>query len=324
MERKKKLKERIVIWALDPFHGRTPEHVRAALYVENLARILRAKVEPVFILSPNVFYLPIDYFVPPEKSEYITIAQRELNSLLQSFGSKRFLPGRVLCDDAFTRRGTIQTFVTYAKGRNAVLIFSPTQGRRGLPRFWLGSFTETLLMYSPIPIITVNPKTKAKLRFQNVIYPTDLSSHSQKTLNAFLPVAKLMNAKIHLLHGLQGSMTNATLAYEGLSDVAFNFYTQEMKRIKKSREKQIGAWAKICKSHGVNTTTEIAEDQTQVLDTVLKVAKRKKANLIAMATTSGPFENLMTGGITRQVVRYADIPVWIMHQQRRSSDGTKS
>lgn len=316
--------ERTIIWALDPFHGRKQNHAKSAFYVENLGRILRAKVEPVFILSPNIFYFPMDYIVPPEKSEFIVIAQRELDILLKNFTSKIFLPGRVLYDDAFTLRGTIQTFIAYAQDRKALLIFSPTHARKGFPRFWLGSFTETLLMNSPIPVITVNPKTKAGLRFQNVIYPTDLSKLSQKSLNAFLPVARLMNAKVHLLHGLQGDMPTAALASEGLSDVAYNFYSQEMKRIKKVREKKIHSWVKFCKKHGVETTAEIAENQTQILETVLKSAKEKKANLIAMATTSGPVENLMTGGITRQVVRYADVPVWVMHQKRRKSDGTQS
>lgn len=319
-----KSRERTIIWALNPFHGRKSEHIKSALYVENLARILKAKVEPTFILSPNVFYLPMDYFLPPEKSEFIVIAQRELDNLLQNFNAKHFLPGRVLYEDAFTLRGTVHTFITYAQDRKAILIFSPTHARRGIPRFWLGSFTENLLMYSPIPVITVNPTTKTALSFQTVIYPTDLSRLSQKSLNAFLPVAKLMNAKVHLLHGLQGDVTTAALASEGLSDIAYNYYTQEMKHLKKRREEQIRGWAKLCKKQGVFTTTEIAEDQTQVLETVLKAAKRKKANLIAMATTSGPVENLMTGGITRQVVRYADVPVWVMHQKRRNSDGTKS
>jgi nucleotide-binding universal stress UspA family protein len=315
MERMKK--ERIIIWALDPFHGKKQDHVKAALYVENLARNLKAKVEPTFILSPNVFYLPMDYFMPPEKSEFINVAQAELDELLRNFNSKNFLPGRVLYDEAFTLRGTVSTFISYAQDRKALLIFSPTHARKGLPRFWLGSFAETLLMYSPIPVVTVNPRVRGPLRFHTVIYPTDLSEPSQKSLSAFLPVAKLMNAKVHLLHGLQGYTTTAALASEGLSDVAYNYYAKEMKRIRRTREKQIQAWARLCKRHGVPATSEVAEDANEVLQTVLKTAKRKHANMIAMATTSGPLENVMTGGITRQVVRYADVPVWVMHQSSK-------
>ncbi len=305
---------RLIIWAFDPFHGNKSDHTRTALYVENLARSLNAKIEPVFILSPNIFYFPMDYLVPPAKEDFIDTAEREMETILSQFQSKYFLAGKVLYEEAFTLRGTVNSFIKYARDRKATLIFSPTQARRGFPRFWLGSFTETLLMYSPVPVITVNPQVKGPLRFHTVIYPTDLSDASKATLISFLPLAKSFNAKIHLLHALQGFGTVSALASEGLSNVAFSYYNKEIKRIRAKREKQLQSWIKLCKRYGVGTTAEILASEKQVLDMVLKSAKKNHANLIAMATTSGPVENVMTGGITRQVVRYSEVPVWVMHQ----------
>lgn len=303
-----------LIWAVDPYNTDSKSLIKSAFYVDKLAKDLNAKVEPAYILSPNTFYLPTDYFIPPTEKEFLVAAKNKLDTTLEKLDSNNFLPGRVLRDDSYTLRGTCNTFIEYAKDQNASFIICNTHARRGIKRFWLGSFAETLIMYSTLPVVTINPKTQSSLKINNVLFPTDLSDSSKRSLEDFIFYARKFGARLHILHVTQGFRQIAALANEGLSEVGYKFYYEEMKKIKRQSEKRIKLLVNSCKQKGVPTTWQIVETKAGVLDEILKIAQKKKANLIAMATTSGPIESVVTGGIARQVARYAESPVWISHQ----------
>lgn len=300
-----------IIWAIDPFKTDKQTLTKSALYLDQLARDFRVKVRPTYILSPHTFYLPIDYFVPPTAVDFVRQARTKLEELLKSVKSPNFLPGNVLYDDSTTLKGTVDTFVENAKDENALLIFATTHGRKGLRRFWLGSFVETLLMYSAIPTISINPSSKVLAKPNSILLPTDLVKNSKKVLSKILPLAKRLNAKISILHVLRSPVME--LGMEAVGPMNYSYYEKAWDDIKKSAQKKLDNWVEQTKKAGVRCEGTLIESADSISDVIISMSKAKKANLVAMASVSGPVENILTGGITRQIVRYNDCPTWIVH-----------
>jgi nucleotide-binding universal stress UspA family protein len=295
----------LIIWAVDPYNIEKSLLTKSIIYLEKLARDLGAKIKPVYILSPNSFYLPTDYFIPPTMPDFARHAKLELDETLSKIKSKAFLPGTVILDSSNSLRGAAATFIENAKDEKALCIFATTHGRRGLPRFWLGSFVETLLMYSPIPVIALNPTTKSSSNISSILLPTDLSKSSSKSLQKIIPLAKRLNAKIYILHVLRH--------FEGTAWGDYSMYTDTKEEVKASAQKRLSTWVKTCEKARIPCEAVIVDTFDSVTDAILKVAKEKNVKLVAMAALSGPIENVLTGGITRQVVRYGECPTWVVH-----------
>lgn len=300
-----------IIWALDPFKTEKKLLIKSAVYLEKLARDLDAVVKPTYILSPHMVFLPMDYFIPPSELDFVKKAQEKLDETLKQFKSKYFLPGIVLNDNSNSLRGSVDTFIANAKDEKAACIFATTHARKGLPRFWLGSFVETLLMHSPVPVISLNPNTKSTTNITSILFPTDLSIRSVKSLLKILPMAKKLGAKLYVLHIFGTAQAN--LASVELSGVTYDYYEGILDGIKRDSQSRLDKLVERCKKSGVTCEGILTSTNKSLTDEILRVAKAKKVKLVAMASISGPIENMLTGGITRQVVRYGDCATWVVH-----------
>lgn len=301
----------VIVWAVDPYYTEKSLVVNSALYLKKLARDLNAVVKPIYLLSPHNFSLPTDYFIPPTTEDFAYKAQNDLNEVLKKFKFDNFLPGTVLMDQSTSLRGSVNAFVENARDEKAICIFATTHARKGLPRFWLGSFVETLLMYSPIPVVALNPSTKTNINITSILFPTDFSKPSQKTLQKILPLAKSLDAKLYILHVIRNDLVAFGMEY--YSGVTVDFYSKAMREIKHSAEKRMNTMTEKCKESGVRCEGIIVDTPQSITDAILKVSKSKKIKMVAMAAVSGPIENLILGGVARQVVRYSKCPTWVVH-----------
>src|SRR5579859_6444863 len=77
-----------------------------------------------------------------------------------------------------------------SKELSADLVVVGSQGRRGLPRFIMGSVAERVVRLSPAPVLIVPPADDVSLLssgaagFRHILAPTDLSETSQRGVDA--------------------------------------------------------------------------------------------------------------------------------------------
>ncbi len=302
-----------IIWALDPFHSTTEAVTKSLVYLEKFASAINADIEPVYVLSPHIFFVPTDYFIPPTTSEFLTSAQVKMQGILAGIDSPRLKDPLVIYDDSHLLKDTVQTFISHAQSRAARHIFATTHARSGLSRVWLGSFVEALIMHSKIPVITLNPATQSPLNFTSILFATDLGGVSKESLLKLLPLAKKLEAKIfifHVLRSFEGSTEMGTL---GLSDPAYSFFFSEYKKIKKEKLETLEKWQKLCAEQDIAAEIILEESEKPIPQVILQNAKNKGIRLIALSSLSGPVENFITGGVARQIVRHAECPVWVAH-----------
>lgn len=303
----------VIVWAIDPYNTNKSHLTKSVVYLEKLARDMGAKIKPTYILSPYMYYTPLDHLIPPSEADFVRQAEVKLQEIVKSFKSKNFLAGEVLLDESSSLRGSVNTFIENAKDQKAICIFATTHARRGLPRFWLGSFVETLVMQSSVPVISLNPATKSPLNITSILLPTDLKDASKKSILKILPLAKKLGAKVYLLHVLRDVEAFSVGGAPYMTPVSQEFYAQTIQDIKQDTKANLDKLVARCKKSGVSCEGIFVNTIDSVTDVILRVAKQKKIKLVAMSAVSGPIETLVTGGVTRQVVRYGECPTWVVH-----------
>jgi nucleotide-binding universal stress UspA family protein len=78
------------------------------------------------------------------------------------------------------------------------LIVMGTHGISGYKELFLGSNAQRVVSLSEIPVLTMQKPCK-EIDFKNILIPIDNATHSREKVNITLMIAKLFDAKIHLL-----------------------------------------------------------------------------------------------------------------------------
>ena len=96
---------------------------------------------------------------PGEAAGALAARENEVKSELEKIARDQ-LTG-VSCQTHVRHGDTARAIVEMAREVCADLIVMPTHGRRGLPRFFLGSVAERIVREAPCPVLTVRPSAAA-------------------------------------------------------------------------------------------------------------------------------------------------------------------
>lgn len=191
----------------------------------------------------------------------------------------------VQSDKSLTK--AVLRLVAYAKQIGANGIVVSTQANKGTTRFLLGSFAETLILESDVPTIAISPKAKIASRPKEIFFPTDFSERSKEMFSEVLKLALSVGAKVVVFH-----REETPLDAEG-------------------RAEPFVALAAAAK---VPLQAVISGKGSSTARAILDVAKSRGSDLIAMVSHGAPAPaRVVVGSTTRQVLRAAGAPVWIIH-----------
>jgi universal stress protein A len=157
---------------------------------------------------------------------------------------------------------------------------------------------------------TGEPATKEftgfPLNVKQILAPTDLSEDSRKGLRYATGLAKHFNAKLTILHVIEGPYS---LAY-GMGETLPEKAVQELQV---AGEKLDEIVEDIKKEHPAVEATEVLGS---VCSHVVELAAMLKADLIVVSTHNYPwFKRLMTGSDAEKIARHAPCPILIVHQR---------
>lgn len=146
---------------------------------------------------------------------------------------------------------------------------------------------------------------------KKVLIALDYNPNSEKVVNMGYQLAKLMDAKVCLLHVLAevryyGMQYEPFMGYEGYSfPVDFKVQDQMVKVAEDYLEKA-------CQHlNDPNIETHLAEGDTA--KAILEYAKEWNADLIVMGTHShGTLEKLFLGTVASSVLEHTNIPVYMV------------
>jgi nucleotide-binding universal stress UspA family protein len=133
--------------------------------------------------------------------QYKPAAQKSLGAAMQEVNIPGVKQSRVLLQSKPTLIPMVRTLTRYAKSSGAELIIMATHSRKGLTRLLLGSFAESTLLYSKLPVLVVGPHTHAK-EITDILFATDFGPRAKPVFQKLLSFAKHLNAKITIFHSV--------------------------------------------------------------------------------------------------------------------------
>lgn len=185
----------------------------------------------------------------------------------------------------------------------ADLIVMGSQGRRGLPRFVLGSVAERVVRFSSVPVLTVHSTDCIAVlaggmdRFRHILAPTDFSDSSQWGIDTAVSLALDLEASLTLVH-----------VYEPASYTYYAIDPAIVAEVEAEARGQLdGVLARVrgrCpKAEGVLCTGAAWEG-------ILDAAKECGADLVVLSTHGRRgLSRALLGSVTEKIVRLAPVPV---------------
>ena len=301
-----------IVWALDPFAKDQELWSKTSDLLNFLSESSGQKIQPVYVLSPDGFNWTGD-FSEPWVDKFKPMAIKAMQQVIKSIELKNCLEPEVAVHPELSLKGDVKKLIDYSRRHAAQLVVLNTHSRTGLDRFFLGSFAETAILESNLPLLIVNSQTEVTKSVKKVLFATDLSDESKKAFERILPQLQTWKASLRIFHKLPDPIepviqTGVHIAGGGWVSVQ-QYLNKESEERMKSCEKLKEKATKL----GIETSICIDESPGFVVDAIEKEAENSDSDIIALGAHSGPVSTLLIGSIGRQLVRVANRPVWIKH-----------
>ncbi|MGZ3772273.1 MAG: universal stress protein [Pseudobdellovibrionaceae bacterium] len=304
-----------IIWAVDAFEDNKELNQKMAEYVTHLYQLTNSEIEPLYLLRENEIVLPT-YEVPAWVTDHSKTAESLFREVLADYDLPFLLDAKVIPHASQSHAGAAEALSNYAVKSKADLIIVGSHGREGFQRFMLGSFAESLLHQSEIPVCIVGPHTVKTDGSKTILFPTEFGEHSKDNFRYVMQIAKKLNSEILLLHAI-------TRPIESLFDLdtrprVYNFQGR-MLTLEQIIEHQIETqghkaqlWIDWAAKEGVTAHYFIDNSFKSVDDLIIDSVNSHSADLIIMEAQSGPLSATFLGSYTRNVVRKSSCPVLVL------------
>lgn len=145
--------------------------------------------------------------------------------------------------------------------------------------------------------------------FKNILVPTDGSKLSQKAVQEALTLAKLVGAKVVALHVYPKFLGSPYGTFGPSEDILEEAHERQAKA---AAAKVFAGIKKTADFAGVGFESALVESN-DVHKEILAVAKRKKCDLVCMASHGRRgLSGLVLGSETQKVLTHGTIPVLVM------------
>jgi nucleotide-binding universal stress UspA family protein len=304
-----------VIWAIDAFEDLKELNQKMADYLTHLHQVEGASIEPLYLLRENEIILPT-YEAPAWVTDHSKTAETLFKEVLSDYELPFLGEAKVIPHAAQSHAGAAEVLSQYALRSGADLIVVGSHGRQGFQRFLLGSFAESLLLQSEVPVCVIGSHAIKTRSSKSILFPTEFGEHSRQNFRHVLELAKKLKAEIVLLHGIARPI-------ESLFDLetrpkVYN-YEGRMLSLDQIIEEQVDAqgrraqqWVDGAARQGVMVSHVIDSSFKPIDDLILDAAEAHDCDLIVMEAQSGPMSAAILGSYTRSVVRKAHCPVYVL------------
>ncbi len=301
-----------IIWTVDPFGDLSVSAGQSAKVAEMVARQTGSEIEPLYVLSPDGFNWAGDFSNQWVK-EILPKVKDKIESKIRQIGIKPLSP-TILIHRMLSLTGDTKKVIGYAQRSGARMIVLSTHARKGLNRFVLGSFAETAILNSKVPLLIVNPKCQLPKKLSKALFATDMSKSSKKGFRKFLKNTKGLVNTVVIYHKMPDPIEPVVQTGVQLAGGGWVSIQQFLNKESKQKKVECDKLAKVAKGMGFNAQVIIDKTPGFVTDAILDQAHASKVGMIAMVSKTGPVSTLLIGSVGRQMARVSDLPVYLFHE----------
>lgn len=284
-----------IIWAVDTMEP-VEFQTNAQSILGALAREMDAEIYPVHIYS---YLMPNSDPASNYEQAYLALSEKRLAELKDS-DVPQMKAGKVLIERDATVRAAVNRLLSYSEEEGADGIVVATHSHGIVTKFFLGSFAETLLLQSDIPVITVNPKTKVREKISKVLFPTPFYEKFRAGFEKTLELCAALGSSLTVLY------KEPFIPMLDGSPELFRWLNEEADR----RKREADRYRDLAEVRNVPIEVRIDSRPGNVADEISSYAKAHNCDLIAMVSQTSQFEGPRVGSVCRKVVRTAPCPVW--------------
>lgn len=305
-----------IAWAVDPFEPVSMLHRNAVKTLRFFRDKFDATIEPVFVLKmqPQSSPFVTACWVP----EYHRIAKNAFQEFFLKLKIKDFSEPKIILHESLSLKAAIDALCDYAVHSDTNLIVTNTHSRVRLQRLFLGSFAETLLYRSKVPVMVIGDEIKRYKSTDTVLFPTDFSIRSQRVFREVLKLAIQLDWKIIVVHCVPPPIDPAMLSTLSSLGGAWQAVPGQILKETEIAERTARHWKTLAIQRGVELDFLISSLGGSIWETVIRLAKREKVGLILLESQSGPLSSMIIGSVARQVIRHAPCPVMTLRVVRKT------
>jgi len=267
--------------------------IQAYEFALNLAEKAHAEVFVLKVIDLPFMYEtsfgPTPEYVDPSTLKYLEEdAINKFESIKSRFARKDKVTFNIL-------RGSV-TFMLqrYAEDNKIDLIVMGTRGASGWKEYWIGSNTEKVVRYSPVPVLAIR-KSFDLSKIKNIVFPTTLHLDQNELISRVKELQFFFSATLHLLLvNTPGNMLRTKEEMDLMEEFARHYNLSH---------------------YTLNTRNDFSEQ-----DGIINFTHEIKADMIAMGTHGRRgLAHLFMGSVTEDVVNHVDCPIWTFSVRNKNS-----
>lgn len=303
-------------WAIDAFETDESLYRSPARFARRWFDRTGAPILPVSVFSARQFGVTMEF----EYDSLLAIqevARSRVTRLLRRLKLESVTaPPRVLTSTALSRAEEADELSRFAVSQGASAILIGTHGRRGVKRLLIGSFAEALLLRSQVPVLTINPLARNPETPRTILFPTEFGRYALRTFHRVLDLAEPFGARITLAHVLPGLGSQMLIASALGYPIPTPLFEDEIAQRRRAAQRHFESWIHAGQRRGIRVTALTAGPGDSIPAQILGLARKTRANLIALESESGWVSSAMLGSVCREIVREAACPVWVLRGAR--------
>lgn len=294
MERDYSTGSQPLIWAVDPFDLTSDDVAQVEAMIVQIFGILHPWVKPI--------YAPIDHLILSGEGGRVGVktaqnlrreAQAKFEKTLGVSSIRRIRSLSITNRPAEGHYDSATMISHWAKTQGATQILCQTHGRSGLNRLFMGSFCETLIEVSPLPVLAINHRYNLGKSIEAIHFYIDLEAEHLDSVKKFLKFSKELHCRVKLVSFARGS-------------------TSPLEQTR--RLKEILVENSLEPKNFKIVTPNIEGD---VGKAILADANSSVPKLVAMTNRTDTGNGSLLKSYCAKVVRDCEHPIWIDHQDVR-------
>jgi nucleotide-binding universal stress UspA family protein len=298
-----------ILWALDPFETSENADSHMVELLTLLSKSNQVTVEPVYVLEFSYTLDSDQVLVRTGLQSYRSSAEKLLQERLKGIENIHFGSPQVLVQQMPSVSEAVQILVDFASAIRAEMIAVSTHGRHGIKRLFLGSFTERLLSFSPIPVLTVSPRVEVK-PIRNMLFATDFKESSKKNFDVAVELASNLGANLKVFYATPHTIESIVQSGAYLIGGGWVELPPYVKDADEEKRRMAEDWIQQARSK-VSIQYEYDTRSGSVANRIIHPTSGE-VEFIVMAAHSGPVTAAVLGSVARQVVRSAPCPVLVL------------
>jgi len=318
-------KPSIIIWGVDPLEPEPRNDASIAQVLRVLAQTTGALILPItiFVLDEIIDETkhPLSHRLKGsgnqrevEMQTYVQQAQETILKIAADARIPTLLQPRVVFTHAHRLRDAAMALGEIGLQENASMIAVATHGYRGMKRAILGSFAETLILSSSVPVLTIGPEMRTQAELHHILFPTDLGFYADLCFNEVLQLAKDLGAKITVFHS--AAIPNDLPVHSNIRsfETVESFISRQWWNDYLNYQKQLAVYQERARRSRIPVEIFLDTSGLDLTTALLRATVEKNLDLIAMPAQSRTFRGIFTGSTARHVARMAPCPVWTLHE----------